>query len=229
MNYKCLIVDDELSIAQTTCEYLNMFEIPAAYVTSYRDCLEFFEHHTAALLLLDINLGKESGFALCKELRKTLNIPILFLSARTSDDDILTALGLGGDDYITKPYSLSILLAKVKAVLRRCDAASPSDCTDELRFSSVRVDKRSRKVFVKEELVHLKELEFKLLCYLLEHKNQAVTKEELFQNVWNDVFTGDGTLSVHVRRLREKLEDNPNQPQYIKTVWGIGYILEDMP
>lgn len=227
MNYKCLIVDDELSIAQTTSEYLTMFEIPTAYVTDYASCLEFFKNNTAAILLLDINLGCDSGFTLCKELRKTLDIPILFLSARTSDDDILTALSLGGDDYIKKPYSLSILLAKVKAVLRRTDTVVPISDANLLRFGEVTIDKRSHKVEVKGENVHLKEQEYSLICYLLEHKNQVVTKDELFQNVWKDSFIGDGTLAVHIRRLREKLETDPNKPKYIKTIWGTGYILEE--
>lgn len=227
MNYKCLIVDDELPIAQATSEYLTMFEIPTAYVTDYVSCLEFFKKNTTSLLLLDINLGEQSGFALCKELRKTLDIPILFLSARTSDDDVLTALNLGGDDYIKKPYSLSILLAKVKAVLRRYDATSSENSSTELHFGNVSVDLLSHHIMVKGQRVHLKEQEYQLLCYLLQHKNQVVSKEELFANVWKDSFTGDGTLSVHIRRLREKLEENPNQPTYIKTVWGTGYILED--
>lgn len=228
MNYKCLIVDDELPIAQATSEYLTMFEIPTAYVTDYSSCLDFFNENTAQLLLLDINLGDESGFVLCKELRKTMDIPILFISARTSDDDVLTALNLGGDDYITKPYSLSILLAKVKAVLRRYGGDAPQQAAESRGFGNVTVDRLSHRVYVDGTAVHLKELEYQLLCYLIDHRNQVVTKDELFSNVWKDAFTSDGTLSVHIRRLREKLETDPNHPKYIKTIWGTGYLLEDL-
>lgn len=119
MKIDCLIVDDEIALAETTCEYFNMFEVDTAFVTSAEECELFLKEHEPSLILLDINLGHESGFDLCKKLRKTTQIPILFISARSSDDDVLIALNIGGDDYIQKPYTLSILLAKVKAVLKR--------------------------------------------------------------------------------------------------------------
>lgn len=227
MKYKCLVVDDELAIGQATSEYLTMFDVPTAYVTDSASCLEFFKTNEASLLLLDINLGNESGFTLCKKLRETLDIPILFISARTDDDDVLTALNLGGDDYIKKPYSLSILLAKVKAVLRRYESGTTTSADpQQFRFGSVVMDYRSRRISVNDQPVHLKELEYKLLCYLVANKNRVLSKDEIFQNVWKDSFTGDGTLSVHIRHLREKLEENPNNPTYIKTIWGTGYMFE---
>ena len=121
MDYKCLIIDDEEMICQSTCEYFNIFDLPTTYVTSYDDALAYLEQHEVSIIILDINLGGHSGFELCKKIREKTGIPILFISARTSDDDILTALSIGGDDYITKPYTLSILLAKVKAILKRCE------------------------------------------------------------------------------------------------------------
>ncbi len=228
MKYKCLVVDDELAIGQATSEYLTMFDVPTAYVTDSASCLEFLKNHEVSLLLLDINLGNESGFTLCKKLRETLDIPILFISARADDDDVLTALNLGGDDYIKKPYTLSILLAKVKAVLRRYENGTVSDDPQQFCFGSVLLDYRSHRVSVKGQPVHLKELEYKLLCYLVANKNRVLSKDEIFQNVWKDAFTGDGTLSVHIRHLREKLEENPNNPIYIKTIWGTGYMFEVM-
>ncbi|MFD3258994.1 response regulator transcription factor [Paenibacillus lentus] len=119
MNYDCLIVDDETVLAETTSEYFNMFEVKSAYVTSADGCVQFLRENETSLILLDINLGDTSGFDLCKRLRQTTQIPILFISARSSDDDVLIALNIGGDDYIQKPYTLSILLAKVKAVLKK--------------------------------------------------------------------------------------------------------------
>lgn len=225
MVYNCLIVDDEEAIAQATCEYFNMFDISSYYVTSYEDCLDFLETNTISLLLLDINLGGRSGFELCKKIRQTLDIPILFISARTDDDDILTALNIGGDDYIAKPFRLNILLAKVRAMLRRCETA-PTVIPGKESGSLV-LDYDSRQVIVHGSPVPLKEMEFKLLCYLMENKGKVITKEEIFQNVWQDCFVGDGTLSVHIRHLRCKIENDPDQPKYIKTRWGVGYVFEE--
>lgn len=224
MNYDCLIVDDECILAETTCEYLNMFEVRTAFVTSAEDCERFLQANETSLILLDINLGQTSGFELCKKLRQTTQIPILFISARSSDDDILIALHIGGDDYIQKPYTLSILLAKVKAVLKRYGHRNSSD---RLEFGQVEIDCVRSRVRVNGTEVKFKALEYKLLCYLARNRNRVVPKEELFAKVWEDSFTGDGTLNVHIRHLREKIEADPNKPQYIKTVWGTGYMLED--
>lgn len=224
MHYDCLIVDDEAAIAQSTSEYFNLFELSSAWVTSYEQCLTFLKEHTVSLLLLDINLGGKSGFELCKKLREQTDIPILFISARTSDDDILTALNIGGDDYITKPYTLSVLLAKVKAVLKRCartQAAAP------LTIADVEIDVSAHKVFVGGKSVKLKEMEFRLLAYLASNLGRVITKEELLENVWPDPYVGEGTLSVHIRHLREKIEKDPNHPRLIQTVWGTGYRMEN--
>lgn len=225
MNVDCLVVDDETVLAETTCEYFNMFEVTSAYVTTAEECEQFLQENETSLILLDINLGDTSGFELCKKLRQTTQIPILFISARSSDDDILIALNIGGDDYIQKPYTLSILLAKVKAVLKRYGGNTTS--TDMIEFGQVKIDSLLCRVRVNGVEIKLKTLEYKLICYLARNKNRVVTKDELFQNVWGDSFTGDGTLNVHIRHLREKIEVNPNDPQYIKTIWGRGYVLED--
>lgn len=224
MKYDCLIIDDEESIAQTTAEYFNLFGLTCAYVCSYEDCLDFMDRHQAGLLLLDINLGDRSGFALCKELRERFSLPILFISARTGDDDILTALNIGGDDYIQKPYSLGILLAKVKAVLKRC-SPNPQE-EHNLQAGEIFVDLVSRTIRVRGEDVRLKEMEYKLLTYLMKNPNRVISKDELLEKVWQNIFVGEGTLSVHMRHLREKLEEDPNNPQIFKTVWGVGYRLE---
>lgn len=229
MKYDCLIVDDELELAETTCEYLNMFDVKSAFVTSAAECLAFLENNETSLILLDINLGGDSGFELCKKLRQTTQVPILFISARSSDDDILIALNIGGDDYIRKPYTLSVLVAKIKAVLKRYQISTGAPMQEEAQTQApvVVLDAGLCRARVHGVEIRLKPLEFKLLSYLLEHKNRVVTKEELFRKVWGDVITGDGTLNVHIRHLREKIEENPNDPQYIKTVWGTGYVYED--
>lgn len=227
MKIDCLIVDDELALAETTCEYFNMFEVKTAFVTGAEECEQFLEEHEPSLILLDINLGNSSGFDLCKKLRQSMQIPILFISARSSDDDILIALNIGGDDYIQKPYTLSILLAKVKAVLKRFGNHS-SNQQEGLAFGQIQIDTKLQRVRVNGVVMQLKSMEYKLLCYLTKNKNRIITKDELFQHVWGDSFVGDGTLNVHIRHLREKIEKDPKNPQFIKTIWGTGYVLEDL-
>ena len=217
MKFNCLIVDDEKVLADSTAEYFNLFGVNTLAVYSVDECRNFFKSNTAELILLDINLDDGSGFDLCKELRENTNIPILFISARTSDDDKIVALNIGGDDYVQKPYSLGVLLAKVNAVLKRYGQA------EEYSDGRLTVNFASKQVEVAGNAVKLTALEFKLLTYLIENKNKVVSKKELFEKVWEDKFTGDGTLNVHIRRLREAIEPNPNAPEYVVTVWGDGY------
>lgn len=219
MKYHCVIIDDEKMLADSTAEYFNLFGVNTAVAYSVDECRNFFKDNTAELMLLDINLGDGSGFEFCKELRQTTNIPILFISARTSDDDKIIALNIGGDDYVQKPYSLGFLLAKVKAVLKRY-AQNPNAQFNDKRLS---IDFDGKQVKVNGSPVKLTALEFRLLSYLVENKGRVVSKQELFEKVWQDKFTGDGTLNVHIRRLREAIELNPNEPKYIATVWGDGY------
>lgn len=241
MNYQCLIVDDDVTIAENTAEYFNIFDVSTAYVTSYEDAITFLDENEVSLILLDINLGDGSGFELCKRIRKDYDMPILFISARKSDDNILTALNIGGDDFISKPYSLNIIFAKVKAVLSRYErsvekanvnvsATSPENVLKEQeRFtisSEIYLDTSSHKLMKNGESISLKVKEYKMLLYLLENKGRVITKAELLKSVWEDEFIGEGTLSVHARHLREKIEKDPNNPEIIKTVWGVGYIIE---
>jgi two-component system response regulator RegX3 len=220
--YDCLIVDDEEALSQSTCEFFNMFGVRTFWAADKNACFDFLKNNKTDLILLDINLGQTSGFEICKKLRATTDIPILFISARTSGDDVLLALNIGGDDYIQKPYSLSILLAKVKAVLKRYGTGDVST----IRFGDFIIDLDAEKLMKGDEEIKLKAMEFKLLKYLAQNKNRNISKEELFKKVWEDSITGDGTLNVHIRRLREKIEENPNEPKYIKTIWGTGYVFE---
>lgn len=222
MHYNCLIIDDEKLLADSTMEYFNLFGVKTFVAYSVSECMAFFEEHTVDLVLLDINLLDGSGFELCQKLRETTDIPILFISARTSDDDKIIALNIGGDDYIQKPCSLGVLLAKVKAVLKRCGRTDRKDYAD----SWLKVRFEAKQVIVNETPVKLTSLEFRLLSYLMEHEGKVVSKQELFEQVWQDKCTGDGTLNVHIRRLRRAIEKNPDKPRYILTVWGDGYKFE---
>lgn len=218
MKYDCLIIDDEKMLADSTAEYFNLFGVSAAVVYSAEECRSFFENNSADLLLIDINLGDDSGFELCRELREKTQIPILFISARSSDDDKIIALNIGGDDYIQKPYSLGVLLAKVKAVLKRYGSTDTAYSDGWLT-----VDFNAKQVLADGIPAKLTALEFKLLTYLVKNENRVVSKQEIFDNVWEDKFTGDGTLNVHIRKIREAIEREPSDPKYIVTVWGDGY------
>ncbi len=230
MDYRVLIVDDEIELADSTAEYFNMFELPTKAVYTGEEAKRFFEENTCQLILLDINLGDASGFELCKYFRQTLDLPILFISARSTDDDMVIALNIGGDDYITKPYSLSVLYAKVKAVLKRYfrtgerekEDLALEDGSGVIRVGNVSINGKTGIVLRDNREVILTAMEYKLLFYLAERAGAVVSKQEIFENVWEDSFVSDGTLNVHVRHLREKLEDDPNHPKILKTVRGIG-------
>ena len=224
MHYNCLIVDDEVELTKMTAEYFEMFGV-TSYVANDRDsCLDFFRENTCDMMLLDVNLGDQSGFELCKKIREDSDIPILFISARQSDDDVLIALNIGGDDYVKKPYSLSVLLAKVKVILRR-SASHPAPEEHSSEEPSP-IDRSTMSITIDGRKIQLKAREFTLMEYLYEHRNTIVTKDEIFEAVWGDSFYSDGTLNVHIRRLREKIEEDPNNPRFIKTIWGTGYMLE---
>ncbi|HAG13349.1 MAG TPA: DNA-binding response regulator [Ruminococcus sp.] len=233
MDYKCLIIDDDEIIAENTAEYFNAFDIKTAYVTSYERAVDFLAQNTVSLLLLDINLGEKSGFRLCKQIRNEYNMPILFISARTSDDDVLMALNIGGDDYIKKPFKMNILLAKVRAILNRYENTQPSVKVPSATADSQKIeiedglflDTQSHCIRKNSKQIPLKALEYKMLLYFLEHRGKVITKDEFLQNVWEDEYVGEGTVAVHIRHLREKLEPDPNEPKIIRTVWGVGYIM----
>ncbi len=227
---KVLIIDDDEVIAQSTAEYFNLFDVKTEYVTGYGDAVSFLSSHTVSLVLLDINLGEQSGFDLCKKIREDYDMPILFVSARTSDDDVLIALNIGGDDYIKKPYTLNVLLAKVKAILARYERSRDTASPDaSIRLSGeVSLDPNTHKLKRGNEQIALKAMEYKLLMYLIENAGRVVTKDELLKEVWDDAYVGEGTLAVHIRHLREKTESDPKDPAIIKTVWGVGYMIEEI-
>lgn len=251
MDYKCLVVDDDITIAENTAEYFNIFDIKTAFVTCYEDAVKFLEENETSLVLLDINLGDRSGFELCKKIRQEFDMPILFISARKSDDDILTALNIGGDDYISKPFTMSILLAKAKAVLQRYEkAVSMANASREMSGQSAELsgndtfasssetdgrilisddiflDTSTHKLVKNGEVIDLKIREYNMLLYILKNRGRVVTKDELLKEAWEDEFIGEGTLPVHARRIRMKLEEDPDNPKILKTIWGVGYIVE---
>lgn len=246
MSYQVLMIDDDELIAQSTSEYFTMFGVKTAFVTTYEDAVEFLNTNIVSLVLLDINLGDKSGFELCKKIRENYDMPIFFISARTSDDDVLIALNIGGDDYIKKPYTLSILLAKVKASLLRYEKAGEAanakaeamankaggvSATNKESVISIRekvsLDTNAHMLLIAGEKVGLKDMEYKLMLYLVENKGRVVTKDELLKNVWEDEYIGEGTIAVHIRHLREKTQKYSDVPEIIKTIWGVGYMIDE--
>ena len=241
-NYKVLMIDDDELIARSTSEYFNILGLKTAYVTRFDEAVKFLDTHSISLLLLDINLGDSSGFDLCRKIRESYDMPILFISARTSDDDVIIALNIGGDDYIKKPYTLGVLFAKVKAILGRYEKAQETAQlaaqntttektlrTDNYRMylrDDVYLDTAMHKLVIGGKPEELRAMEYKLLTYLLDNAGRVVTKDELLKNVWEDEYTNDGTISVHIRHIREKIESDLKNPSIIKTVWGVGYVVE---
>ena len=151
-------------------------------------------------------------------------MPLIFISARSSDDDKVLALHIGGDDYIQKPYSLNYLTAKIKVILKRY---YPENVEEIIKLGKCTVDLKNETVYEADNEIKLKSMEKKLLFYFIKNKGRTIPKEELFQNVWDNTFTGDNTLNVHIHYLRDKFETDPDNPKLFKTVWGIGYMLYD--
>jgi two-component system response regulator RegX3 len=231
MNTSVLIIDDEPELAEYTAKYFNMSGVAAEYVLTAQKALDFLSENTCSLVLLDINLGTDSGFDLCREIRSTTDVPIFFISARSSEDDMLLALSIGGDDYICKPYSLGVLLAKVKAVLKRYEDKQSSGGRNSegelVQLGSAQFDMKKAAVIKDGKTIPLKAMEYKLLVYMLKNKERVIPKDEFFSKVWETDYVSDVTLNVHIRHLREKIERDAGAPEVIKTIWGVGFMLED--
>lgn len=222
---KILIIDDDEDLSFIISDMLEIYGYTAECVPDSETAFRLLSENTYHLILLDINLRDMTGFELCRELRRVSTVPIIFASARTSETDRITGFDLGGDDYLPKPYSMKELLSRVNALIRRAYGFEEQE--QEVSFGDVTVNITARSVTKSNEKVSLSLREFDLLAYLCEHKNMAITKDKLLSEVWGAFsMVEPSTLTVHIRWLREKLEDNPAKPQFIKTVWGVGYILE---
>ncbi|SCX89560.1 DNA-binding response regulator, OmpR family, contains REC and winged-helix (wHTH) domain [Lachnospiraceae bacterium XPB1003] len=217
----CLIIDDEKNLAEAISEYFNMFGLETGCAFDYDSALKMIKENEVRMIILDINLGDRSGFKLCEEIRNITDVPVMFLSARKMDDDILAALSIGGDDYMIKPCSSSVLLAKAKVILKRTSGEKKSEM---LSVGKLLLNKNDMTLTVNGSSSRLPSLEYKLLLYFMENPDRVVSKDELFQKVWQDAITGDGTLNVHIFRLREKIEKNISKPEVITTVYRTGYI-----
>jgi DNA-binding response OmpR family regulator len=223
---KILIIEDELAIAELEKDYLELsgFDVEVETtgdVGARRAVSEDFD-----LVILDLMLPNMDGFEICRKVREVKNIPVIMVSAKKDDIDKIRGLGLGADDYMTKPFSPSELVARVKAHLARYERLIGTGVRENTAFEirGLKVDKTARRVFLNGEEKIFTTKEFDLLTFLAENPNHVYTKDELFREIWDMESVGDiATVTVHIKKIREKIEYNTSKPQYIETIWGVGY------
>ena len=223
---RILIVEDEVAIADLEKDYLELSGFEVEIENDGTKGLERALHEEFDLFILDLMLPGVDGFEICKKIRETKNTPILMVSAKKDDIDKIRGLGLGADDYVTKPFSPSELVARVKAHLARYERLIGSNMpqNDIIEIRGIKIDKTARRGWVNGEEKQFTTKEFDLLTFLAENPNHVFTKEELFRKIWDMESIGDiATVTVHIKKIREKIEMNTNKPQYIETIWGVGY------
>ena len=225
MNRTILIIDDDRALSDIIKDMLEDYDYRVEQAFSVDEAFEVLTDKKFDLILLDINLPDGDGFMICEELRRVSTVPVIFASARTSEDDRVNGFEKGGDDYLPKPYSLKELLVRVNALIRRTYGFDEQE--EICEFGDVVVNLSSRNVTKAGKPVSLSLKEFDLLAYLCRNKNTAVEKDRLISEVWGAFSEVDAsTLTVHIRWLREKLEKDASKPEYIKTVFKVGYMIE---
>ncbi|MDI4646334.1 response regulator transcription factor [Cohnella hashimotonis] len=220
-----LIVEDEPSIAELQRDYLEMSGYQTVLADNGEKGLQLGMTGKFDLIVLDVMLPKLSGFEVCKALREVSDVPILMVTARREDIDVIRGLGLGADDYVSKPFKPAELVARVKSHLARYDRLTGRNArTGDMEIGELRINANTRQAFIREEEVALTTKEFDLLYFLAQHPNQVFSKDHLFDRLWGIDAMGDTqTVTVHIRKLREKIEKDASAPAYIETVWGAGY------
>ncbi len=223
---RILVVDDEKELAEIVRDYLAADGVSVEICADGRRALDRFIAFQPHCVVLDLMIPGSDGMEICRQIRGRSSVPIVILSAKTAETDKVLGLGLGADDYVTKPFSPGELVARLKAQIRRSyrlsgEAAGPRET---LRFPGLEIDCASRTVRRSGSDVELSAREFDLLCFLARHPRQVFSREQLFDRVWGEDRFGDiSTVTVHVSRLRDKLEEDPSRPLFIRTVWGAGY------
>ena len=223
---KILIVEDEVAIADLEKDYLELSGFEVEIENDGTSGLARALAEEFDLFILDLMLPGIDGFEICKEIREKKNTPILMVSAKKDDIDKIRGLGLGADDYITKPFSPSELVARVKAHLARYERLIGTNIVegDIVEIRGIKIDKTARRVWVNGEEKQFTTKEFDLLTFLAQNPNRVFTKDELFSKIWDMESIGDiATVTVHIKKIREKIEFNTSKPQYIETIWGVGY------
>ena len=223
---KILIVEDEVAIAELEKDYLELSGFDVVMQHTGDAGLKAALNEDFNLIILDLMLPNVDGFEICKKVREKKNTPIIMVSAKKEDIDKIRGLGLGADDYMTKPFSPSELVARVKAHLARYErlVGSGVKANEIIEIRGIKIDKTARRVYVNGEEKAFTTKEFDLLTFLAENPNHVFTKEELFNKIWDMESIGDiATVTVYIKKIREKIEFNTSKPQYIETIWGVGY------
>lgn len=223
---RILIVEDEEAIAELEKDYLELSGFDVTICNDGEQGLKEALTGKYNLLILDLMLPKVDGFEICRQVRKEHNTPILMVSAKKDDIDKIRGLGLGADDYVTKPFSPSELVARVKAHLSRYERLIGSAVQENeiIEIRGVRIDKTARRVYVNGQERQFTTKEFDLLAFLAQNPNRVFKKDELFRKIWDMDSVGDiATVTVHIKKIREKIEFDTSKPQYIETIWGVGY------
>lgn len=226
MKNKILIIEDEIEIAELERDYLEIDGFEVEIETDGDQGLKRGLEEDFDLIILDLMLPNLNGFEICKRIREEKEVPIIMVSARKDDIDKIRGLGLGADDYMTKPFSPSELVARVKAHLTRYERliGSGKRKNEIVEIRGIKIDKSARRVFIDGEERKFTTKEFDLLTFLAENPNRVFTKEELFTDIWDMESVGDiATVTVHIKKIREKIEKETSNPQYIETIWGVGY------
>ncbi len=221
-----LIIEDDILIAELERDYLEASNYNAEICTNGKEGLEKALSNNYDLILLDLMLPGKNGFEICKEIRKHSNVPIIMVTAKKEDIDIIRGLGLGSDDYVIKPFSPAQLIARVRAHIDRYNRLRDNsfDRKEIIEIYDLKIDASSHRVFIKNKEIILANKEFELLYFLASNPNIVFSKETLFDKIWGEDIVGDlNTVAVHINRLREKIEEDSSSPIYIETVWGAGY------
>ena len=226
MSKRILIIEDELSIAELEKDYLELSDFAVDIEADGTEGLNRALGYDYDLIILDLMLPGTDGFEICKRVRDVKNTPIIMVTARKEDIDKIRGLGLGADDYMTKPFSPSELVARVKAHLSRYERLTSHEHAknDSIEIRGLKIDKVARRVWVDGVEKQLTTKEFDLLTFLAENPNHVYSKQELFKEIWDMDSIGDiATVTVHIKKIREKIEYDTSRPQYIETIWGVGY------
>ncbi len=223
---RILIIEDDETIAAIERDYLVLSEFEVDIAVTGNDGIALGRSGKYDLILLDLMLPGIDGFTVCRTLRESLDIPILMVTARQEDIDKIKGLGMGADDYITKPFSPNVLVARIKANLAQYDRLKNTGNTNRtlIQMGNILLQTDTRRVFVDGTEVDLKNKEYELLLFLMSNADIVFSKETLYERIWGyDAIGDNATVAVHINRLREKIEKDPSNPRYIQTVWGAGY------
>ena len=223
---RVLIVEDEEAIAEIEKDYLELSDFEVVIKSDGTQGLATALNEDFDIMILDVMLPGTDGYEICRQVREVKNTPIIMVSAKKEDIDKIRGLGVGADDYMTKPFSPSELVARVKAHMDRYNRLIGSNVhkNDIVEIRGIKIDKTARRVWVNGEETTFTSKEYDLLTFLAENPNRVFTKEELFREIWDMESVGDiATVTVHIKKIREKIEFNTAKPQYIETIWGVGY------